>query len=146
MAHQLRNQAFWWDALFRFTREEFFNDLLPLLHVPEYFSVEGHVCEGPLAILMLLAKLSAPRPLRPDMEVWFRQDKTRLSRFIRAAMQFMFRSFSYTLVFDDTYLRGLLPMYAQKIAMAIGVPEPDLFRCWGFVDGVFRSCVAPTGE
>ena len=30
-----------WDALFRFTVPEFFFDLLPALHLPQYFRVDG---------------------------------------------------------------------------------------------------------
>ena len=95
---------------------------------------------------MLLARLSAPRPLRPDMERWFGQDKSRISRFSRAAMIYIFQSFNYTLSFDYYRLRPLLPLYAMKMALAVGVPRPELNRVFGFVDGVYRYCLPPKGE
>lgn len=95
---------------------------------------------------MLLARLSAPRPLRPDMERWFGQDKSRISRFSRSAMLYIFHSFNYTLSFDYDRLRPLLPLYALRMAYAIGVPNPDLHRVFGFVDGVFRHCLPPLNE
>ena len=95
---------------------------------------------------MLLARLSAPRPLRPDMERWFGQDKSRISRFSRAAMIYIFQSFNFTLSFDYDRLRPLLPLYAMKMALAVGVPRPELNRVFGFVDGVYRYCLPPKGE
>lgn len=92
---------------------------------------------------MLLARLSAPRPLRPNMERWFGQDKSRISRFSRAAMIYIFQ---YTLSFDYDRLRPLLPLYAMKMALAVGVPRPELNRVFGFVDGVYRYCLPPKGE
>ena len=95
---------------------------------------------------MLLARLSAPRPLQPDMERWFGQDKSRISKFSRAALFHLFRSFNYTLSFDYDRLRPLVPVYALKMAMAIGVPVIDNHRVWGLVDGVYRYCNPPVGE
>ncbi len=37
----LEQTPFWWDKLFRFTAPEFFFDLLPHLHLPAYFRVDG---------------------------------------------------------------------------------------------------------
>lgn len=102
-----------------------------------------HVCEGELAILMLLAKLSFPRALRPDMEHWFLQDKTRLSRFIRRAMEHVFTHLAYTLSFDKRRLHRDIPQMAYAMGEAIGVPNPGDFRVWGLVDGVFRKMSRP---
>ncbi len=92
---------------------------------------------------MLLAKLSYPRALRPDMEHWFLQDKTRLSRFIRAAMNHVFDRLSYTLAFDYRRLHRDIPQMAYSMAEAIGVPHPEHFRVWGLIDGVFRRIARP---
>lgn len=104
------------------------------------------MCDAKLAVLMFLARLSAPRPLRPDMERWFGVDKTRISRFSRQAMFHIFWHFNYTLSFDHARLRAVIPIYALKMAVAIGVPEPQHHRVWGLVDGVYRYCLPPLGE
>lgn len=101
------------------------------------------MCEGKLAVLMLLAKLSFPRSLRPDMEHWFLQDKTRISRFIRAAMDHIFDRLFYTLAFDYRRLHRDIPQMAHQMAEAIGIPQPHLFRVWGLIDGVFRRIARP---
>lgn len=92
---------------------------------------------------MLLAKLSYPRALRPDMEHWFLQDKTRISRFIRAAINHVFDRLAYTLAFDYRRLHRDIPHMAYNMGVAIGVPRPDLFRVWGLIDGVFRRIARP---
>lgn len=93
---------------------------------------------------MLLAKLSYPRALRPDMEHWFLQDKTRISRFINAAMEHVFDKLAYTLTFDTRRLHRDIPQMAHMMAEAVGVPNPDKFRVWGLTDGVFRPIARPT--
>lgn len=93
---------------------------------------------------MMLAKYSAPRSLRPDMESFFLQDKSRISRFIDEAVLHVFRNFAYTLSFQQRRLREQLPVYAAALAQYIGVPQPHLFRTFGFVDGVFRYCARPS--
>lgn len=102
--------------------------------------------EAQLAVLMLLARLSAPRPLRPDMERWFGQDKSLISRFSRAAMMYIFRSFNCTLSFDTERLKPLIPLYAMKMALAIGLPAPHHHRVWSLVDGVYHYCLPPHNE
>lgn len=47
-AHFLENlmrdgHEFWWDKLFRFTPYEFFEELVPVLDLPDNFSVDGYV-------------------------------------------------------------------------------------------------------
>jgi hypothetical protein len=37
----LEQTPFWWDKLFRFTAVEFFFELVPHLHLPPYFRVDG---------------------------------------------------------------------------------------------------------
>lgn len=39
----LEQTPFWWDKLFRFTAPQFFFDLLPRLHLPRNFRVDGCV-------------------------------------------------------------------------------------------------------
>ncbi len=80
------------------------------------------------------------------MERWFGQDKSRISRFSRAAMVHLFRTFNYTLSFQNDRLQPLIPLYAMKMALAIGVPVPERHRVWGLVDGVYRYCLPPSGE
>lgn len=95
---------------------------------------------------MLLAKLSSPRTLRPDMEHWFLQDKTRLSRFINCAIQHIFTTFAYTLAFDTVRLHRDIPWMARQLALNIGWLDPDNFRVWGFIDGTFRKCLRPSQQ
>ena len=92
---------------------------------------------------MLLAKLSYPRTLRPDMEHWFLQDKTRISRFINAAMDHVFKKLSHTLAFDYRRLHRDIPQMAYNMGEAVGVPNPADFRVWGLIDGVFRRIARP---
>ena len=54
------------------------------------------MCEATLAVLMLLARLSGPRSVSPDLEIIFKQDKSRISRFINKALGHLFRNFAYT--------------------------------------------------
>ena len=102
-----------------------------------------HNVEGPLAILMMLAKLSAPRSLCPDMEHWFQQDASRISRFWRAALRWTGKAFLYTLSFDKVRLRRNLKWYAHQVCKAAGGRQPIKGRCVGFVDGTFRFCCRP---
>ncbi len=38
----LRNDCeFWWDKLFRFTPHEFFKELVPILDLPDNFTIDG---------------------------------------------------------------------------------------------------------
>lgn len=37
------NHEFWWEKLFRFTRIEFFEQLVPVLDLPDRSSVDGYV-------------------------------------------------------------------------------------------------------
>lgn len=104
-----------------------------------------HLVEAPLAILMLLAKLSNPRTLRPDMEHWF-QDKTRLSRFINCAIQHIFTTFSYTLAFDTVRIHRDIPWMARQFAVNIGLPDPDNSLVWALIDGTFRKCLGPSEQ
>jgi hypothetical protein len=105
--------------------------------------VYRHVVEPALAVLVLLARLSAPRPLRPDLEMIFGQDKTRLSRFGRAALDHIIAILGYTLAFDKVRLRRDIPALALAIGIKAGMPRPDVNRCWGFVDGTFRPIASP---
>ena len=101
-----------------------------------------HAVAPDLAILMLLMKLAHPTRYRPTMEMYFGQDKTRLSRFLNKALDHVFRMFAHTLAFDDHRLHDEIPYMAQCIAEKIGV-DPDPFRVWGFVDGTFRRIARP---
>lgn len=73
---------------------------------------------------MLLAKLSASGPLRPDMEDWFRQDKCHITHFVHAALEHVFRKLAYTLSFDKTRLGRDIPTLAHRIGEAMGLPTP----------------------
>jgi len=57
-----------WKKIFRFTREQFF-DLLPLLGIDmaDWIYTGGHKCYTPLALLMVLCRLSYPRTIDGDM-------------------------------------------------------------------------------
>jgi hypothetical protein len=78
------------------------------------------------------------------MENWFRQDKSRISRFISLALNHVYRTLAYTLAFDTHYLHDKIPYFAEQVGTAIGAPQPEDFRVWGFVDGVFRRFLRPT--
>lgn len=93
---------------------------------------------------MLLAKISSPRSLRPDMERWFLQDQTRISRFIACAMDHVLQYFNYTLAFDHDRLHRDIPAMSAKIAEAIQVPNRQIFKTWGDIDGTYRLCLRPT--
>jgi len=56
-----------------------------------------HKVEGPLALLMALMRLSYPRPLRPDLEREFGQDRTRLCPFIYAIITHIVDNYGSTL-------------------------------------------------
>lgn len=144
MWQRLEERESWWTALFRFTPLEFFRDVAPALRLPDVFREDGHVCESELAVLMLLAKLSSPRPLRPDLEMLFRQDESRISRFINLAMTHIYTTFAYTFAFDTRRLTSNIEYYAYLVGKKFGVPNPEQFRIWGFIDGVFREFGRPT--
>lgn len=144
MWDHLKQRESWWTALFRFTPVEFFQTLAPALYLPDRFRVDGHSCEGELALLMLLAKMSSPRPLCPDMEMIFLQDESRISRFINAAMTHIYSRFAYTFAFDTRRLRANVDYYASLVGRKFGVPNPEAFHVWGFIDGVFRHFGRPT--
>jgi hypothetical protein len=119
---------------------------LPSYHLrPCVFVVPRHSCPAELAILMLLAKLSAPRSLRPDLELLFKDDKSRLSRFIDRALMHVFKTFAYTLTFQKRRLRREVPIYAVAIAQYMGA-STSRQRAWGFIDGTFRYCARPSHE
>jgi len=111
-----------------------------------YTPPHRHRCEAQLAILMLLAKLSHPRALRPDMEQLFKQDQTRISRFIALALNHVYRVLAYTLAFDTQYLQEQIPFFAKQIGIAVDAPRPENFRVWGFIDGVFRRFLRPSAN
>ena len=110
MWDRLERRASWWNALFRFTVDEFFNQLVPRLDLPVTFDDGGHMCEATLAVLMMLARLSSPRSLAPDLEIIFKQDKSRISRFITAAQAHLFSNFAYTFAFNTRRLRRDVPL------------------------------------
>lgn len=123
--------------------DEFFTKLVPFLYLPVTFESGGHVCEATLAVLMLLARLSSPRSLAPDLEMIFMQDKSRISRFIIAAQNHLFHNFAYTFAFDTRRLRAKVPYYAFQVGRKFGADDPHLFRVWGFLDGTFRHIARP---
>lgn len=95
---------------------------------------------------MLLARLSAPRPLGPDMERWFRQDRSRISRFIKKASQFIYDRFHHTLCFDGDRLREDLVGYAARVAMSVGLEDDadiEQFNIGMFGDGKFWHVAEP---
>ena len=78
---------------------------------------------------MLLAKLSHPRSLRPDMENWFKQDKSRISRFIALALNHVYRLLAYTLAFDTQYLHEHVPFFAKQIEKPLVLQGQRSFVC-----------------
>lgn len=116
----------------------------PALELPAEFQEDGHKCEGELAVLMLLAKLSSPRSLRPDLELIFLQDQSRISRFINLALSHIYKNFAHTFAFDTRRLRPKIPYYAYMVGRKFGVPLPYEFRVWGFVDGTFHEFARPS--
>lgn len=118
----------------------------PKPHPFPSLATHRHKCNAELAVLMLLAHLLAPCPLRPDMEHWFGQDKSRISRFSSAALFHIFNAFKYTLSFQNDRHGPLVPPYAMKMALAVGMPAPVHYRVWGLVGGVYRYCLPPLGE
>ncbi len=143
MWDRLKRRSSWWDPLFRFTVAEFFTKLVPCLNLPPTFEDGGHVCEATLAVLMLLARLSGPRSVSPDLEIIFKQDKSRISRFINKALGHLFRNFAYTFSFNTRRLRRDVPFFAHVVARKFGADDPASFRVWGFIDGTFRHIARP---
>lgn len=143
MWDRLERRSTWWDKLFRFTVAEFFLEVVPHLYLPATFEDGGHVCESTLAVLMLLSRMSAPRSLSPDLEIIFKQDKSRISRFMLKAQDHLFNTFAYTLAFDTRRLRRDVPYFAYKVGRKFGAQEPHGFRVWGFLDGTFRRIARP---
>lgn len=86
----------WWTALFRFTPLEFFQDVTPALRLPDVFWEDGHVCESELRRADADGQALSPRPLRPDLEMLFRRDESRIPRFINLAMTHIYTTFAYT--------------------------------------------------
>jgi hypothetical protein len=144
MWDRLERRASWWNGLFRFTVDEFFLRLVPNLDLPITFEVAGHVCEAKLAVLMLLARLSSPRPQCPDLEIIFKQHKSRISRFITAAMTHIFEKFAYTFAFDTGRMKADIPYFAYLVGRKFGAEDPARFLVWGFLDGTFRHVARPT--
>lgn len=140
----LEGRANWWDSYYRFTYAQYTEDLLPILDLPEYFCVSGHSCDAGLAVLMLLSKLSAPRSVSPDLERLYRQGKDRISRFISAALEHVFRVCAHTFVFDTRRLKPKIPFYSYKVATVLGVTDVARFDVAFFVDGVFNPFGKPT--
>lgn len=74
---------------------------------------------------MLLARLSAPRPLGPDLEHWFLQDRSRISRFVKLAARHMYTTFHHTLCFDTERLQHKITEYSTAMAQRIGFTTPE---------------------
>lgn len=146
MWDRLGRRSSWWNGLFRFTVNEFFTKLVPHLYLPPTFEDGGHVCESTLAVLMLLARLSSPRPMAPDMEMIFNQDQSRMSRFILMAQVHLFNTFAYTFAFNTRQLRRKVPYFAYQVGRKFGATDPSRFLVWGFLDGTFRRVARPTKE
>lgn len=79
------------------------------------------------------ADLSAPRPLSPDLKIIFKQDKSRIFRFILKAQDYLFNTF--TLAFETRQLRPHVPYFAYQVGRKFGAQDPHAFRVWGFLDG-----------
>jgi|EP00624_Nannochloropsis_granulata_P004415 hypothetical protein len=94
MWDRLERRSKGWDGLFRFSVAEFCGEVVPHLYLPGTFEDGGHVCNSTLAVLMLLARLSAPRSLSPDLEIIFKKDQSRISRFIIKAQEHLFNTFA----------------------------------------------------
>lgn len=77
-------------------------------------------CESGLAVLMLLASLSAPRPLSPDLVHWFLQDRTRISAAIKAAANHLFIHFNHTLALDRERVGQDKERYAASVTSQLG--------------------------
>lgn len=125
---------------------------LTLSHRPFSFSTypytyhpHRHVCEGRLAMLILLMKMSSPRPFHPDMERFFVQSSLRLSLFYRGALQYVEQNFSYLLKFDQAYIKANLLRFAHAIGHSLGMSRPELCRSWAFIESNFRPTARPTG-
>lgn len=146
MWDRLERRSKWWDGLFRFSVAEFFGEVMPHLYLPGTFEDGGHVCESTLAVLMLLARLSAPRSLSPDLEIIFKQDQSRISRFIIKAQEHLFNTFAYTFVFDTRRLRPDIPYFAYQVGRKFGADDSLAFRVWGFLDGTFRRIARPCAD
>lgn len=57
------------------------HDFMAHLKIPDTITTpDRHKCDGGLAFLMLLFKMTAPRPYRPDAEFFFGQDQTRICK------------------------------------------------------------------
>ena len=143
MWDRLERRESWWNALFRFTVDEVFEKLVPHLYLPVTFEDGGHVCEATLAVLMMLARLSSPRSLAPDLEIIFKQDKSRISRSITAAQAHLFSNFAYTFSFNTRRLRRNVPYFAHQVGLKFGAGDAGCFRVWGFLDGTFRHVARP---
>ena len=51
------------------------------LNIPDTITTkDGHKCDGGLAFLMMLFRMTAARPYRPDAEFFFGQDQTRICK------------------------------------------------------------------
>ena len=61
---QLRDKEAWWDKLFRFKVDEFFDDLLPVLDLPAVFKKDGYVQLHPFLFYRLFL-LKLPSSLSP---------------------------------------------------------------------------------
>lgn len=70
---------------------------------------------------MLLASLSAPRSLSPDLVHWFLQDRTRISAAIDAATNHLFLHFNHTLALDSERLGQDKQRYAASVANQLGL-------------------------
>lgn len=82
--------------------------------------------------------------MRPDMERWFMFDESRISRYLKEALEHVFKQLAFTLSFDKQRLNRDIPYMAYQMGKAIGVPRPSKFRVWGLVDGVFRRIARPS--
>lgn len=115
--------------------------LLPSFSPPP---TNRHVCEGRLAFMVLLIKMSQARLFSPDLERFFVQSTARLSLFYRAALFHIEENCGHLLDIDREYVKGNLPRFAEAIGDILGMAEPDKSRCWGFIDGTFRPIARPT--
>jgi len=80
------------------------------------------------------------------MENWFKQDRSRISRFVKVATQHVFDHFHHTLAFDEERLKLNLVAYAACIAWQLGLRDRDYILAFIialFVDGKFFYVAAP---
>lgn len=95
------------------------------------------------SLFFLFFRLSCPRFLRPDLQIFWGIDKTIISRICSGMLFFMDRRWGHLLHVNIPRLRRSLRAISFTIGQKMRMWNPEDCHCFGFIDGTFRPICRP---